>query len=155
MVVSGIFLPLPFPLRFRSLGRGGLSFGLGTLGTDVDGWGRLYHDGAASATDGPLLCLPAASYLFEEAADGGPERLHHPFIRAMAFFPAAVFILTRVGSPVRLVAAKSSSWLSDMPVLVALPARFLASSAPMNICCTFDLAGMGHLPESVPSIAKT
>src|SRR5262245_2570157 len=79
MVVSGIFLPLPFPLRFRSLGRGGLSFGLGTLGTDVDGWGRLYHDGAASATDGPLLCLPAASYLFEEAADGGPERLHHPF----------------------------------------------------------------------------
>src|SRR5215510_2639914 len=87
MVVSGISgLLLPFLLSLPSLG-------LTTLGPDVDGWGRLYHDGAAGATDGPLLRRTPASNLLQEPPDGGPERLHHPFItRRMALRPAAVFI---------------------------------------------------------------
>src|SRR5262245_26792603 len=87
MVVSGISgLLLPFLLSLPSLG-------LTTLGTDVDGWGGLYHDGAAGATDGPLLRRTPASNLLQEPPDGGPDRLHHPFIaRRMALRPAAVFI---------------------------------------------------------------
>src|SRR5262245_15766703 len=87
MVVSGISgLLLPFLLSLPSLG-------LTTLGTDVDGWGGLYHDGAAAATDGPLLRRTPASNLLQEPPDGGPDRLHHPFIaRRMALRPAAVFI---------------------------------------------------------------
>ncbi len=50
--------------------------------------------------------------------------------------------LLRSGKSSRDVDAKSSSCSSDMPVSVFSPARFLASSAPINICCAFDFAGI-------------
>src|SRR5262249_12950591 len=103
--------------------------------------------------DVQLLVLRNASEEHDHLRDGFQRLALHHF-RARAFFPAAVFIFTLVGSPVRFTEAKSSSCFSVIPVSVALPARFLANSAPMNFCWTWDLAGIPHL--QAPSIsAKT
>src|SRR3546814_12482472 len=43
--------------------------------------------------------------------------------------------------------AKSLSWDSFIPVLVFFPARLRASSAPMNLRCFSDLAGISRSEE--------
>jgi hypothetical protein len=86
------------------------------------------------------LLLPQPTELVEKRRreDGTPEGPHGDVTvhgHRRRFF-------TVFGSPVRGVAANSSSCFALIPVRVFFPARARAKSAPAIRCCAFDFAGI-------------